>query len=473
MGDLFALILAGGSGTRLWPLSRRYSPKQLLSLADEGGLSLLQDTVRRLESRVASDRMVIVTSHGLRPEIKRQISDYLAPAADNCLIVGEPSGRNTAPAILLGAMLIQRRDSDAVVIVAPADHIIQDPGAFGRALDTAEKAAAAGSIVTFGIPPLRPETGYGYIQAGEKMNGCFVVEKFEEKPTLERAENFLEKGDYLWNSGMFCFTASTIIDEARRYLPEMMTALEMVELESLSGLERAYDELEAISIDHGVMEKTRKAVVVPLSAGWSDVGSWDSLYEIGSRDADGNLIRGDVMAFDTSGSLLVGSGKMLAVTGMKDVIVVDAEDALLICPRGESQDVRKIVGRLDEEGRTEHLMHPTVQKPWGSYRVLEEGSGYLVKRITVDPGQKLSLQMHRHRSEHWVVVAGRALVTVGEETTVQEVNEKTFIPTQTRHRLENAGPESLNIIEVQLGDVISEDDIVRFEDIYGRIHDRR
>ncbi|NOY87178.1 MAG: mannose-1-phosphate guanylyltransferase/mannose-6-phosphate isomerase [Deltaproteobacteria bacterium] len=471
MSDLFAVILAGGSGTRLWPLSRQYSPKQLLNLADDGELSLLQDTVRRLGSRVTPDRMVIVTSEGLRPEVKRQISDYLAPGADRCFIVGEPSGRNTAPAVLLGAMLIQRKDPDAVIIAAPADHIVQDSAAFELALDTSVRAAAAGCLATFGITPHRPETGYGYIRAGEKRDGYFLVEKFEEKPSIEKAESFLEKGGYLWNSGMFCFRASTIIDEARRYLPEMMRALEEVDLETLSGLERAYGEIEAISIDHGIMEKTRKAVVVPLSAGWSDVGSWDSLYEIGSKDADGNLTRGDVLAFDTSGSLLVGSGRMLAVTGMKDIIVVDAEDAILVCPRGKSQDVRKVVGRLDEEGRTEHLMHPTVQKPWGSYKVLEKGRGYLVKRITVDPGQKLSLQMHRHRSEHWVVVAGKALVTVGEETAVKEADEETFIPPLTHHRLENVGQEPLDIIEVQYGKVISEDDIIRFEDIYGRVHD--
>ena len=471
MGDLFAVILAGGSGTRLWPLSRQYSPKQLLNLADDGELSLLQDTVRRLGSRVTPDRMVIVTSEGLRPEIKRQISDYLAPGADRCLIVGEPSGRNTAPAVLLGAMLVQRKEPDAVIIAAPADHVVQDSAAFEPALDTSVRAAAAGCLATFGITPHRPETGYGYIRAGEKRDGYFLVEKFEEKPSIEKAESFLEKGGYLWNSGMFCFRASTIIDEARRYLPEMMRALEEVDLETLSGLERAYGEIEAISIDHGIMEKTRKAVVVPLSAGWSDVGSWDSLYEIGNKDADGNLTRGDVLAFDTSGSLLVGSGRMLAVTGMKDIIVVDAEDAILVCPRGKSQDVRKVVGRLDEEGRTEHLMHPTVQKPWGSYKVLEKGRGYLVKRITVDPGQKLSLQMHRHRSEHWVVVTGKALVTVGEETAVKETDEETFIPPLTRHRLENVGQGPLDIIEVQYGKVISEDDIIRFEDIYGRVHD--
>ena len=305
-----------------------------------------------------------------------------------------------------------------------------------------------------------------------------------EKVLVHEVEGkWLTTGDplnYLKAMVEFVWQRDDLKEEFKKYIPSLHDKLWQIYNEAFASnkidynkLNRFFSLMPAISIDYAIMEKSALVYTIPSKIGWSDVGSWDSLYEIGSRDAEGNLNRGDVMAFDTSGSLLVGSGKMLAVTGMKDVIVVDAEDALLICPRGESQDVRKIVGRLDEEGRTEHLMHPTVQKPWGSYRVLEEGSGYLVKRITVDPGQKLSLQMHRHRSEHWVVVAGRALVTVGEETTVQEVNEKTFIPTQTRHRLENAGPESLNIIEVQLGDVISEDDIVRFEDIYGRIHDRR
>lgn len=466
MSSLYALILAGGSGTRLWPMSRQASPKQLLSLGRE--LSLLQETVSRIRTKIPPERMIFVTSRELEGDIRDHLRRYMGKSADDCLVVGEPTGRNTAPAIMLGAMIVQAKDPDAILLVAPSDHIIQDTNSFIQAIDSSMDAAASGMIVTYGITPTRAETGYGYIRAGQREGEVYRVEKFEEKPTSARAEELLKDKMYTWNSGIFLFSVKSIIAEAEKHLPAISSALNRIDPGTLDGLEEVYSGIESISIDHGIMEKTDRAAVIPVSMGWSDLGSWDSFYEIRQKDSSGNVVSGDVLGLENEGCLILGGDRFLAVSGMRDTIVVQTEDATLICPRGRSQDVRRIVDHLEEKGRSERLVHRTVRRPWGTFTLLEEGSSYKVKRIVVDPGQKLSLQMHEHRGEHWVVVKGEGIVTVGEEKIVVGPDTKIHIPAETKHRAENTGSEALVLIEVQFGTYLGEDDIVRFEDDYGR-----
>lgn len=465
-GDLYAVILAGGAGSRLWPMSRAGDPKQMLNLAGE--LTMLQDTIKRLESRVPADRLIFITSTELEDNLRAQVRRFLGYKAGKCRIIAEPAARNTAPAILLGAHVIGSSDPDGIMICAPADHLIMDSCAFIDAVDDALDAACKGKLITFGVRPTRPETGYGYIKCGTDFGKVVLVDRFVEKPPLEKARQFAEDRSYLWNSGIFLFKASTVLEEARRFMPERVAAIEAVDPVSLEGLKAAYAGMEPVSIDHGIMEKTELAAVKQVSMGWSDVGSWDSLYEIGEKDVSGNVIQGNTIALDSVGNYLSSGRRLLAVTGVRDLIVVQTEDATLVCPRGGSQDVKAIVDLLKEEGRAELTEHPTVRRPWGSYTVLEKGPGYKIKKIVVNPGAKLSLQSHARRSEHWVVVSGKAKVTRGDDVMTVDTNESTFIPVGTRHRLENPGDLPLEIIEVQSGDYVEEDDIERFDDDYGR-----
>jgi mannose-1-phosphate guanylyltransferase/mannose-6-phosphate isomerase len=395
MSHLYALILAGGSGTRLWPMSRQASPKQLISLERE--LSLFQETVNRIRTRIDPERMVFVTSRELEGDIKDHLRRLLGEGSSDCTVVGEPAGRNTAPAILLGARIVQARDPDALLLVAPSDHVIQDVDSFILAIENSLSAAASGMIVTYGIKPTRPETGYGYIQAGEKEGEVFRVESFEEKPDPVRAAELLRDKNYTWNSGIFMFLVKSIMEEAEKYLPALSSALKRIDPVNLHGLDEVYSEVEPVSIDHGIMEKTDRAAVIPVSMGWSDLGSWDSFYEMREKDSSGNVVSGDVFGLENENCLILGEDKYLAVSGMKDTIVVQTGDATLICPRGRSQDVRRIVAHLEEEGRSERLVHLTVRRPWGSYTVLTESDRYKVKRLTVDPHQKMSLQKHGGR----------------------------------------------------------------------------
>ena len=467
MKNFYALILAGGSGARLWPVSRQQAPKQLINLTGE--LSLFQQTVKRLEKRVPAERMLFVTSGELEAGIREQLNSYLGTGcADKCTVVGEPAARNTAPAILLGARILQDKDPDAVMLVAPSDHVILDPDAFISAIDESIPAAEKGLIVTFGLKPTRPETGYGYIRTGHQAGNVLMVEKFEEKPDPARAQELFSDGRYLWNSGIFLFSVKTIMEEARKYLPDLMKELDGFEPEDPVELKKLYETIHSISIDHGIMEHTDRAAVKPVSMGWNDLGSWDSFYEISDKDMNGNVISGDAVSLDNEGCLIAAGDRFLGVVGMKDTIVVQTRDATLLCPMGRSQDVRRVVDHLEETGRSESITHPTVTRPWGEYTVLIEQGRYKVKRLTVAPGQKMSLQKHEQRSEHWVVVTGEVTIIRGEEELILKSNEGVTIPVGTMHRIENRGSESAELIEVQLGDYVGEDDITRFEDDYGR-----
>lgn len=464
--SLYAMILAGGAGTRFWPLSREQYPKQLLKLL--GDATLLQQTLQRVAPLIPPERTVVITQEGLAEEVRRQIPPRVS-------LLTEPCGRNTAPAAILAALWVSRRDPEAVMVILPSDHVIKNRRSFLSLLKTADRASRSGYLVTFGIPPEGPETGYGYLKRGAPLphKNVYRVDRFVEKPTRSRAQRFLSTGRYYWNSGVFVFQASTLLTEAKRFVPQIARQLTPVaaDLGTPKGQERlkeVYPGLPAISLDHGIMEKTDRAVLIPAHVGWSDVGSWSALQKVVRTDKKGNLLVGHVLDLGSEGSVLFGDKRLVATIGLKDMVVVDTEDATLVCPKERAQEVKAVVEILKTRKAQESLVHRTVFRPWGSYTVLEEGEGYKIKRIVVNPGARLSLQMHHRRSEHWVVVAGTARVTCGEKVYDVPVHESTFIPLATKHRLENRGREPLQIIEVQNGDYLGEDDIARFDDDYGR-----
>ena len=473
---LYGVILAGGSGTRFWPLSRERFPKQLLRIIGEE--TLIQQTVRRLGGSMPASRIFIVTNEMQAESIKLQLGGQKGDLADNFII--EPEGRNTAPAIGLAALQLLRRDPDAIMVVLPADHVVKNPAKFRQALTIGSQLASKGHLVTFGIRPTRPETGYGYIQPRLKAPLAnkgkvlgYRVARFVEKPELATAQRYLRSGNFYWNSGIFIWKASSILDELANQNPALYRGLKRVESQlgsegNQSKLLTQYRRLEAVSIDHGVMEHSSRSAVVPVDFGWSDVGSWGSLGEVAASNGSGNIINGNIVDLDCSDSVLFADRRMVATIGLSDMVVVDTPDATLVCPKARAQDVKKVVQLLKKRGAPEHLEHRTVFRPWGSYTVLEEAQGYKVKRITVEPGRRLSLQMHHQRSEHWVVIAGTARVTRGEEQYDLRAGESTGIPEKTPHRLENPGKTQLEIIEVQNGPYLGEDDIVRFHDDYGR-----
>ena len=466
---LVPVILSGGAGTRLWPLSRELYPKQLLPLV--GSNTMLQDTVRRLAGLEVAPPMV-VCNEAHRFLVAEQLRSIdCKPRA----IVLEPAGRNTAPAIALAAhATLAGEEGDPLLLVLPADHVIPDVPAFHRAIEVASAAARNGSLVTFGIVPTDPETGYGYIRRGALAGGAYRIAEFVEKPDVSRAQGFLASGDYYWNSGMFLFRARRYLEELEKFAPDIAAACG----NSFAGAVRdldftridpvAFRECRSESIDYAVMEKTSDAVVVPLDAGWSDVGNWTSLHTACEHDAQGNALFGDVMVEDTHDSYVYSSSRLVATVGLRDHVVVETKDAVLVAPKERAQDVKKLVARLKAFGRYEHALHREVFRPWGSYDSIDVGERFQVKRLIVHPGGALSLQMHHHRAEHWVVVSGTASITRGEETFLLEENQSTFIPVGVRHRIENPGRIPLHIIEVQSGSYFGEDDIVRFEDRYGR-----
>jgi mannose-1-phosphate guanylyltransferase / mannose-6-phosphate isomerase len=478
---LTPVILSGGAGTRLWPLSRELYPKQLLALTGER--SMLQQTALRLDGLSASAPIVVCNDahRFLVAEQLRQLG--IEPRAT----LLEPFGRNTAPAIALAAAAaVQTRAADAsagepILLVLPADHVIRDVPAFQTAVRQALAAAEQGRLVTFGIVPSSAETGYGYIQHGDPdgQHGApdgqaRRIARFVEKPPLEKAREFVKSGDYYWNSGMFMFRASRYLEELERHAPQIAKVCRAALAGAKTDLDftridaKAFESCPSDSIDYAVMEKTSDAVVVPLSAGWSDVGSWAALHEASDGDGRGNVTHGDVIFEDTDGCYLYSESRLVAAVGLKDHVVVETKDAVLVAPKSRVQDVKKLVARLKQDGRYEHSLHREVFRPWGSYDSIENGARFQVKRLNVKPGATLSLQMHHHRAEHWVVVSGTARITRGDEVFILEENQSTYIPVGVKHRIENPGKIPLQIIEIQSGSYLGEDDIVRFEDRYGR-----
>ena len=467
---LIPVILSGGAGTRLWPLSRELYPKQLLALTSQR--TMIQDTALRLKGLDAAPPVVVCNDahRFLVAEQLRLIG--VSPRA----IVLEPFGRNTAPAIALAALAALQTSGgdDPVLLVLPADHVIRDVAAFQMATVAALTAAEEGRLVTFGVVPHAPETGYGYIKRGDSLGPVYRIAQFVEKPNAERAAQFVASSEYYWNSGMFVFRARRYLEELERHAPAIAAACRNAFEKSKSDLDftridaNTFEGCPSDSIDYAVMEKTADAVVVPLDAGWSDVGSWASLHAASDADAHGNVSRGDVLVEDSSNCYLYSESRLVAAVGLQDHVVVETKDAVLVAPKDRVQDVKSLVGKLKGLGRYEHSLHREVFRPWGSYDSLENGHRFQVKRLSVKPGAQLSLQMHHHRAEHWIVVSGTARITRGEEEFILEENQSTYIPIGVKHRIENPGKIPLHIIEVQSGSYLGEDDIVRFEDRYGR-----
>lgn len=476
--SLVPIILSGGAGTRLWPLSRETAPKPFLTLPD--GETLLGKTAARAAALPGIAGLVVITNRDYYFQTKDQFAAAMVGEPVRTSYLLEPFGRNTGPAIALGALFAQSRyGEDATLLVLPSDHLIRDGGAFTAAVDRAKALAAKGWIVTFGIGPTHPETGYGYIECGETLGSSdsFRAARFIEKPPLADAVAFLTAGKYVWNSGMFCFTPATILAALREHAPAMVESVRSVWQRLPSSADATMLEIDAalfaavpdISIDYAVMEKSDRVAVVRGGFDWSDVGSWQAVSALTEPDAAGNRGQGERVAIDTRDTFVHAGDRVVATVGVDNLVIVDTPDAVLVAHRDHLQRVREVVGELKARGHDAYKLHRTVARPWGAYTVLQEGPGFKIKRIEVRPGGALSLQLHHRRGEHWVVVSGEARVTNGDRVYPVRVNESTFIPIETRHRLENPHVEPLIIIEVQCGDYLGEDDIVRFDDQYGRI----
>jgi mannose-1-phosphate guanylyltransferase/mannose-6-phosphate isomerase len=470
---IFPVVLSGGSGTRLWPMSRAALPKQLLPLISNH--SMLQETILRFAAWTEMMSTMVVCGNDHRFLVAEQLREInVSPHS----IMLEPVGRNTAPAIAVAAYgLQQEADDETLMLVLPADHVISDVKAFHEAVKVAAVAAKLGRLVTFGIQPSGPETGYGYIRKGEELledSGSFAVAKFVEKPDYVTAENYMASGEYFWNSGMFLFKPAVYLAELVRMRPDIAESARKSFEGSYRDLdfcrleESSFAQCPSDSIDYAVMELTNLAALVPVDMGWNDVGSWTALWEVQGQDASGNALRGDVYIDGVENSLVRAESRVVAVIGVKDLVVVETSDAVLVAHKDSVQDVKKIVDYLKLNGRTEHEVHDRVYRPWGTYEAIDSGDRFQVKRIMVKPGEKLSLQMHHHRAEHWVVVSGTALITRNGETEMISENQSTYIPIGVKHRLENPGKLPLHLIEVQSGSYLGEDDIVRFDDTYGR-----
>ena len=468
--ELIPVLLCGGSGTRLWPLSRTHYPKQFIPLVGE--TSLLAQTLERV-SGVSSGAAPLVVCNENHRFMTAAVLEQCQQTASAILL--EPEGRNTAPAIAVAALEALAIGDDPVLLVLAADHVITDVAAFERSVLLAESAAMRDQLVTFGITPSRPETGYGYIRAGEMVgDGIFEVASFVEKPSLETATDYVESGEYYWNSGMFLFRARRYLDELEAVRPKMLVAARAAHAKAVRDGVFVHLDGEAFgncpneSVDYAVMEEAKQTAMVTLNAGWSDIGSWSALHEATALDEQGNAVRGDVMLMDTENSYVYADQGLVTTVGIKGLVVVSTPDALLVASRDRVQDVRKLVQRLSDEERTEQAHHTKVYRPWGHYEAIDQGDGYQVKRLVVDAGKRISLQRHQHRSEHWVVVRGSARVTLETTTFDLATNESTYIAAGAIHRLENAGFQPLEVIEVQTGAYLGEDDIERFEDDFNR-----
>jgi mannose-1-phosphate guanylyltransferase / mannose-6-phosphate isomerase len=470
------VILSGGSGTRLWPLSRELYPKQLLPLTGER--TMIQNTVTRLEGVANLGAPLIVCNESHRFMVAEQMRLInVRPSA----VVLEPIGRNTAPAVAIAALQAMKNGFDPILLVLPADHVIKNATAFSSAVAEGARLAEHGSLITFGVVPDKPETGYGYIKKGKRLAGRqagrragWQVGRFEEKPDLAKAKEFVSSGEYLWNSGMFMFRASRYIEELKHFAPDILSACRKTIKGAVRDLDftrldqKTFAGCRSDSIDYAVMEKTDSAVVLPLDAGWNDIGSWSALWEVLEKDKNGNAVSGDVIMQDVSNSFIYAGNRLVAAVGVKDHIIIETADAVLVAEKDKAQEVKNIVAHLKKQKRGEALLHRRVNRPWGAYESIDCADRFQVKRITVNPGACLSLQRHHHRAEHWIVVRGTALITRGnEEITITE-NESTYIPLGTKHRLANPGKIPLELIEVQSGSYLGEDDIERFDDKYGR-----
>lgn len=475
---IIPVVLAGGVGSRLWPVSRQLYPKQFASLAAtkskakvEGAAfeTLFQSTLTRIRGVADLGAPMVICNEEHRFLSAQQLLEI---GETRGTILLEPIGRNTAPAVALAALVAA---PDDVLLVLPADHAIPNHQALCSVIENGAVMARAGKLVTFGIVPTAPETGYGYIQRGSKVETGFDVQRFVEKPALETAKDYLASGDYYWNSGMFMFTARQFLAELALHAPDILEVCKaaVAQIEPDVDFRRVpleiFSSCRAESIDYAVMEKTRAAVVLPLDAQWNDLGAWDALWETSAQDAEGNVLTGDVLCEGVSNSYIHSHSRLIAAVGLENAIIVETADAVLIADRNRVQDVKRIVQRLEKEGRSEGVSHVLVYRPWGSYESLAIGDGYQVKHIIVKPGASLSLQLHHHRAEHWVVIKGSATVTNGERVFTLQANESTFIPLGSKHRLQNLSDEPVELIEVQTGSYLAEDDIVRFEDIYGRV----
>ncbi len=471
---MIPVILSGGSGTRLWPVSRKTHPKQFWPLLSDD--SMLQETCNRLQSFEGIEAPIVVCNEEHRFFVAHQLQTSVLGKST---IILEPTGRNTAPAAAAAALhaLDDETEEDPVLLVLPADHVIENIEAFHTALEKAEALARAGHLVTFGIVPTAPETGYGYIQSGanlENQPDAMRISRFVEKPDRDTAEQYLASGDYFWNSGMFMFRASSYLAALEQFAPAILQATRQACEEAAADADfirlqkDAFGDCPSDSIDYAVMEHTDNGVVIPLDVGWNDVGSWSALWEIGDKDENGNVLVGDVLAQDSRNCYLRSDSRLLATVGIDDIMVIDTHDVVLVAHRDHVQKVKDLVNQLSAEQREEINIHALVHRPWGCYQGVDRAERYQVKRITVEPGAQLSLQMHHHRAEHWIVVRGTAKVTRGEDTFILSENQSTYIPIGEQHRLENPGKIPLEIIEVQSGSYLGEDDIERLEDVYGR-----
>lgn len=462
---MYGIILAGGSGSRLWPLSRELCPKQLLKL--DGERSLLQSTFKRLENFIPAENILAVTNIKHASDVKFQLSQICSAPT----VLAEPIAKNTAPAIAASVeYLKQIKDENEVVIIVPSDHLIKDFDGFAKSVETGIDAAKNGKIVTFGIQPTYPETGYGYIKTKNSSDDVYDVDCFVEKPDAKTAQKYLLEGNYFWNSGIFMAKVSTLLEEIALHSKEIYENLSKLNYKDSMNIQYGvFEFMPSISFDYAVMEKSDKIVLCKLQSDWSDLGSWQSLYDITEKDADGNVLEGNAIVEDVKNSFIYTDKKIVAAIGLEDVILVNTEDAVLACKSECSQHVKNVFEKLKKDDNKAHLVHKTVFRPWGWYTCLAEGEGYLTKVICVSPKQKLSIQSHNHRSEHWVVLEGKATVVLNDTENYLDAGQSIDIPVQAKHSLQNPYDTDLKIIEVQKGDYISEDDIIRYEDMYGRV----